>query len=52
MSPTHFILPDVSLFGHGQVCMSGLMVNSYGHVGMVSSVHLNPSHTFFLGKLD
>ena len=33
----HFILPEVSLFGHGYVCMFSLMVNSYGHVGMVSS---------------
>ena len=34
------------------VCLLGLMlyvpVNSYGHVGMVSS----PNHTFFLGKLQ
>ena len=28
--------------------MLNIPVNSYGHVGMVSSPH----HTFFLGKLD
>ena len=41
---TNVIRSTVCLF----VLMLNIPVNSYGHVGIVSS----PNHTFFLGKLD